>query len=287
MTLAAPASPNQDQITYWNSHAGERWRALQARIDAAFAPLTRVAVAHAAVGVREAVLDVGCGCGATTLELARANGAPNRVLGVDISEPMLGLAVERGESEPGGAPRFLLADAAIHPFERGGFDLVFSRFGVMFFADPVAAFRNLRSALAPSGRLLFICWQPLALNPWLSVPLEAVRPLLPPEEPADPHAPGPFAFADAQRVRGVLKDAGFTGVAVTPHATSLRIAGPGDLAAATDFSAQIGPAARAVAAAEPDARTELKAAIGAALASYAGPEGVTLGGAIWIVSAAA
>ena len=176
------------------------------------------------------MLDVGCGTGETLLRLARAVGPAGRVTGVDISKPMLAVAARRAAGLP--AVETAQADAASHPFPPGGIDLLFSRFGVMFFDDPAAAFRNLRGALAPSGRLAFVCWQPLAANAWFQVPLEVARPLVPQGAEADPEAPGPFAFARPERVRDILAAAGFGAVHIQPLAVSLAVGPPGPEAVA-------------------------------------------------------
>ncbi len=279
------SSANADQITYWNSRAGERWAAMQADIDAVFAPLTKATLDWTDAKPGDRVLDVGCGCGTSTLELARRVGASGRVLGVDVSEPMLGLATERARAVS--QIELRLADASTHPFEPGTRDVVFSRFGVMFFDDPTAAFRNIRTVLTSEGRLAFVCWQPIAENSWFSVPVEAVRPNVPDQPPSDPYAPGPFAFAEPDRVRAILAAAGFSRIVITPHRTTMRLGGPGDLDGAADFSTKIGPAARMLAEVEPEVRAAAMGDVRAALAPFDGPDGVVLGGAVWLVSARA
>ena len=145
------------------------------------------------------MLDIGCGCGATLLELAGRVGPTGSVAGIDISVPMLGRARERLREHMLTNIQVMQSDAATHAFTPGAFDLAFSRFGVMFFDEPVAAFANIRSALAASGRLAFACWAPPQDNPWLVVPLAVARPYLPPQPETDPDAPGPFAFANPDR----------------------------------------------------------------------------------------
>ncbi|MCW6509600.1 class I SAM-dependent methyltransferase [Lichenifustis flavocetrariae] len=283
MTATSSAGPaNTDQIAYWNSVAGERWALLQARIDAVFAPLTGAALAFAAPKSEERVVDIGCGAGATVLGLAQAVGGSGHVLGVDVSKPMLTVAERRVAAETLPQATLLLADASTHTFAPRTFDLVFSRFGVMFFADPVAAFANIRTGLVDGGRLAFACWQPLKANPWFEVPVAALRPLLPPAPPADPLEPGPFAFADADRVRGILDAAGFEDIRIEPHHTRMNLGSP---TAALDFLTQVGPASRALGDAEPENRPALIDAVRSALASHDGPDGIVLGGAIWLVSA--
>ena len=165
--------PNAEQVRYWNEVAGPRWVRFQEGLDRQLAALAEAALGRAAPAPGEAVLDVGCGCGATTLELGRRVGGSGRALGVDISRPMLERARARAQAA-GGAGRLRRGRRADGEFEAGAFDLLFSRFGVMFFTDPAAAFANLRRALRPGGRVAFLCWQRFADNPWMLVPLGAV-----------------------------------------------------------------------------------------------------------------
>jgi SAM-dependent methyltransferase len=147
------------------------------------------------------------------------------------------------------------------PFAPGAIDLAFSRFGVMFFDEPVSALANIRSALAAAGRLVFVCWTPPRDNPWLTVPLAAARPHLPPQPETDPNAPGPFAFADPDRVRSILAGAGYSAVDIAQHDASMRICGPGEIEQAARFAVESGPVARAIASTEPDARAAAEQAI--------------------------
>ena len=288
MTQAATPAPdgNAAQIAYWNDRAAGNWTALQERLDAVFAPLTHDALRAAAAAPGERVIDVGCGCGATILALAERVAPTGHVTGLDVSEPMAARARERIAGAGLGA-EVLVSDATSHPFPRADADLMFSRFGVMFFADPVAAFANLRRAMRPGGRLLFAAWRPLADNAWFSVPLEAARPLLPPQPPPEPDAPGPFAFADADRVRAILAAAGWAHVAAERRDVPMPIAGPGQLAEATDFATRVGALARLLDGEDTDLRSRVRQAVAAALAAHDGPGGITLGGSIWLVSARA
>jgi SAM-dependent methyltransferase len=271
---------NAAQIDYWNGPAGQVWVEAQARLDRMMRPLTERLVDAASVDPGQRVLDVGCGCGETSLALA-ARGA--RVLGVDVSEPMLARARERS----GGIDEivFARADAATHPFEPEH-DLLFSRFGVMFFADPLAAFGNLRGALRPGGRLLFLCWQAARENPWMALAGRAVQPFLPPPEtPPDPRAPGPFAFAEEAWVREILAGAGFLETTVEAVTPTLHLAD--DLEEALAFQQQVGPLARALAELDGPTRDEALAAAREALAPHVTEVGLRLGGACWLVSARA
>jgi SAM-dependent methyltransferase len=232
------------------------------------------------------VLDIGCGCGDTTLELARRVAPGGRVTAVDISAPMLGRAKEAAAAA-GAAAEFLQADAQTHGFAPASFDIAFSRFGVMFFADPTAAFTNIRRAIVSGGRLAFVCWQALPDNPWMVTPFMAAMPHLPPMTPLPPDAPGPFAFADPERVRGILTGAGFSAISIEPLRQALLI-GDSDLDAAVDFLLRMGPTARALRLANDPALTgRVAAAVRDALAPFHTPDGVQMDSAAWIVTAAA
>jgi SAM-dependent methyltransferase len=234
--------PNADQITYWNSRAGETWAAMQKRIDAQINPLGLTAIERLAPADGEKILDIGCGCGTTSFELARHVGASGHVTAVDISKPMLDVARRGAKEAQATNITFLEADAQTYPFQPGSFDVLFSRFGVMFFIDPVAAFKNLLAALKPgSGRLAFVCWRKLPENSWMETPLKAAMRHLPPQAPPDPLAPGPFAFADAGRVRRILTEAGLADVAVTPHDQKIEL---GTLEQAVEHCTRVGPLAR-------------------------------------------
>jgi len=283
----AETGDNADQIAYWNDKAALTWTAFQDRIDRIFAPLTAVILDAAAPVAGERALDIGCGCGATVLELARRVGPAGSVLGLDVSEPMSARARERIAPAGIGNAEVRVSDASATMFPRDDADLLFSRFGVMFFADPAAAFANLRRAMRPGGRLLFAAWRPMLDNAWFSVPLEAARALLPPQPPPEPEAPGPFAFADTGRVRRILAEARWQHVGIKPHDAAMRLAGPGQIEDATEFATRVGPLARALAEVEPDLRLRARQAVADALGVFDGPNGITLSGSIWIVSAQA
>lgn len=280
-------SANEKQIEEWNGGTGERWRRYQARLDDALAPFGAAALDAASPGAGERVLDIGCGCGATTLELARRVGADGYVLGVDISVPMIERARVRAlEQTP--APDFQLTDASQLVFDAGRFDLLFSRFGVMFFDQPVPAFAHLRSLLRSGGRLAFACWRPFAENEWVTLPLEAARPWLPDMPSADPQAPGPFALSEADRTRGILAEAGFANVLIRPFDAGMRI-GTGETALqdAADYMFQIGPIAQRLREQADPTQIEIRQAILRELANYHRPEGILLNAAVWIITATA
>lgn len=280
---------NVAQIDYWNGEVGRRWAELQDRLDAFFVEVTDRAMLAAAAQPGERTLDIGCGCGATLLELARRVGPHGAVSGFDVSDVMLSVAQRRIESEGLTQARTMLADAATHRFEPDSADLVFSRFGVMFFDRPTEAFANIRTAIAPGGRLDFVCWRPLDENGWVTVPLDAVRPFIEPEDgaPADPHAPGPFAFADPVRLRGILAEAGFSAIGIEPADVMLRLASAGQFKTAANLITQIGPVSRALKAVDETRRAAGEAAVARVLESHDGSGGIRLPAAIWVVTARA
>jgi len=212
-------SPNSAQAELWNGRGGEIWTRLQSRLDRLFEPLTAALLSAAAPKSGESIVEIGCGCGDLTLSLAQACGGRGHILGIDISTRMLERAKSREIEARAMADmafiHWLHADAMLHRFEPYTADLVISRFGVMFFADPVRAFSNIRKALKPGGRLALLCWGALEENPWITLPLAAVHDLIEPKPPIPAGAsfsPGPFAFADAQTVLPILSEAGFSNV---------------------------------------------------------------------------
>jgi ubiquinone/menaquinone biosynthesis C-methylase UbiE len=276
---------NDAQIAYWNDRAAVTWTALQDRMDTMFAPLTARALSAAAPQPKERVIDVGCGCGATILELAGLVGPKGDVLGVDVSKPMTARARDRIAAARLGNAQVQVSDASTHAFEPASADLLFSRFGVMFFADPAAAFANLRRGIRPGGRLLFAAWRPFVDNSWFSVPHAAAAHLLPPQPPPDPHAPGPFAFADADRVHHILDTAGWTDITLTRQDMPMRLAGPGRTTEAAEFATRIGALARALADTSEEVKAQAAERVAEALRDYDGPEGIHLAGSVWLVSA--
>ena len=284
--MSAPDPPRASQS--FVEKAGEAWVRLQDRTDALIDPLGRVAIERLGVVAGERILDVGCGCGQTLLQLAEIAGPSGQVLGVDISPPMLARARERIAGRPTIA--VALGDAQAYAFAPGAFDALYSRFGVMFFDDARAAFRNLRAAARSSGRLSFVCWQDLAKNPWAARPLEAVMRLLP--ESAMPDMlregrPGPFFMSDPARVRAILADAGWKDVSLEPVEMPLHLGRAATLDEALEYSLQIGPAARAMADAPETLKPALEAALREALAPFASARGVIMDGAAFVVGARA
>ena len=275
--------PNTEQIAFWNGDAADKWIAHDALLERMLRRLGLGAMARAAPVAGEYALDVGCGCGNTTLELARRVAPGGDVTGVDLSSRMLAVARKRAEGAP--APvRLVNADAETHDLPAAAFDIVFSRFGVMFFKHPEVAFANLHGALRPGGRLAFVCWRGAGNNPWMTIPLEAARPHLPESEPADPDAPGMFAFARAARIEGILAGAGFTDIRIEAHDERLRV-GEGDLDACVALVLRLGPLSGALREAGEDAVPAVTAAVRRAVAPHHAGDALEMDSSTWIVSA--
>ena len=233
------AEENTEQKEFWEGFAAI-WVERQADMDALFTPVLQGTLDRAVLTPGARVMDIGCGTGTSTIEAARLVGPDGHTLGVDISDPMLVRARELARNVTNAS--FLTADVADHPFEDGGFDVVISRFGVMFFADPVKAFSNIRRALKPGGRLSMSCWSNLAANPWFSEAMYAAKSRLGTPPPVNPDDPGPLAFRDIDRVTGILDAAGFQDIA--GNAVPVMLTPPGNAAHAARLAASIGPAAR-------------------------------------------
>ncbi len=283
MSIPLAHEGNADQIAYWNGPGGRRWTERQETQDALFAPITEMLFARARVAPGERVVDVGCGCGATTFEIARRVGAKGGVVGLDISAPMIARARELTPSDA--AAEFLLADATLHEFAPESADLLFSRFGVMFFADPVLSFANLRKGLKRGGRIVFACWREPRLNAWQMIPLKAACRHVPRLPDIGPDDPGPFSFASEERVRRILTSAGFEPIALTPVDLEVDIAVGRGFEAALDTSLHIGAASRALEGQPDELRAAAAAEIRAALAPHQRGMSVPLAAAIWIVEA--
>jgi SAM-dependent methyltransferase len=281
MSTSDDSSVNAAQIEYWNATAGETWALFQEQLDRQIAPLGLEALRVLAPATGERIIDIGCGCGQTSLDLARRVGRNGHVVGVDISAPMLDVARHRPLSGSALRPQFREVDAQSVDLGHSVFDAAFSRFGVMFFSDPVAALSNIRRSMKPHGRLGFVCWRPLSENTWMLAPLNAALPFLPPPPPADPLAPGPFAFSDAARVRSILLDAGFGLVTIEPFDAMI---GSGDIEQTLALTFKVGPLGAALRE-NPQQKGNVADAVREVLTHYATPAGVLMPAAVWIVLA--
>lgn len=283
MASLEASGPNAGQIEFWNGPAGDSWTTFMESQDRMLHPLGGAAMAAAEIAPGHSIIDIGCGCGATTLELARRAGPEGHVLGVDISTPMLERAGQRAAAEENCSIDLQNRDAATYQFAPQSFDRVFSRFGVMFFADPVAAFSNIRAALKPDGRLAFVCWRSLDLNPWMATTISVATQYIERPEPPAPDAPGPFAFREPDRVKAILSDAGFANIAITPHDMALEF--EADIAGTVSKLIQLGPMAQPIAQAPQDTQDRIRADLAAAIQDYHTDDGVKIDSANWIVTA--
>jgi len=284
MRRLTDTGPNAEQIRYWNEDAGPKWVAFGDRLDGHIEALGRLAMDRAAVAAGERVLDVGCGCGHSTLLLGERVGAAGHVTGIDISAPMLERAAQRARDAGAANLDFAVADAQTAELAGGPFDLVYSRFGVMFFQDPPAAFANLRRVLGAEGRLAFVCWQPLGANPWLLEPLLAAGKHVELPAPPEPGAPGPFSLGDRDHLRAVLGEAGYERIEIEGVETQLTLGGSGGVDEATGFLLEgVGPTSRILAQADAATRDAVAQAVRQVVASHLTPEGVRMDCAVWTV----
>ena len=270
---------NELQKEFWNGPAGNTWVELQERLDRMLRPLTLPALEAAAVVQGERVIDVGCGCGSTTIALVEQGAS---AWGIDLSAPMLERAKERAGSRKNIA--FSQLDAAQASYSPDH-HLLFSRFGVMFFADPYATFKRLRSSLVEAGRLTFLCWQEASRNPWMSTAGAAVRKYFPVDKAGDDnnHEPGPFAFADPDYVRDVLVTSGYMDIEIAPVRATLHVAS--DLDDAIWFQSRVGPLARVLQELAGEALDNALADARDALADHLTKDGINLDAATWLVKA--
>jgi SAM-dependent methyltransferase len=272
---------NTGMVEYWNGRPADVWVAEAERFDSLLAPFGRRLLTAAALQTGERVLDVGCGNGAVSLDAARAVGPSGRVTGVDLSAPMLGVARRRAEEQEVDVD-FVQCDAQTASFDRP-FDIVISRFGVMFFDDPEVAFANLAEAAGPGGRLYFVCWQEMFANEWIAVPAMAMVAHVGIPELPEPGSPGPFAMANAEHTRGLLESAGWSEVLVEEHKDGMRMGRDPEDVVAFMLSDEMGR--RLVEGKDPEAVQAGTEAALEALRPYATPEGVVLSGAYWLVTA--
>jgi SAM-dependent methyltransferase len=275
---------NTAQHEYWNTVGGPRWIGLGGLVERRNLTFNDLLLGRSAVALDESVLEIGCGTGATTIPLAEAVGPRGRVVGVDISEPMLAGARQRLAESGLGNISLVQADAQVRRLEAGRFDLIVSRFGVMFFADPVAAFSNLLPAARPGGRLCFVCWGPLEENRHWMIPYEVALRHLGPPAPTPPHAPGPLAFSDRDYVRGILERAGFADVVVDRETPDIIGSTPEEEA---EYACVMGPPARLIDEKKPDqaVRATIRQEMADAFAAYARGGPMLLPSTVFLVTA--
>ena len=282
--MAAPEEINADMLAFWNGKGGHTWVARQRHTDITLAPVSDALIAFAAPRAGERVVDIGCGCGAPTLEIARAVGSSGRVTGFDISGPMLAESGRRADAAGIANVDWRQDDPATAELHE--YDLLTSAFGVMFFGDLVAAFANMRRAAAAHARMAFVCWRELAENPWMQVPMSAVSQHLPPRPKPVPNAPGMFAFADPGHVCEVLAAAGWTPPRFEKLDMDLDIAAGRGLDEAVIQSTEIGAVNSWLRNQPGEIVSAAVASLREALVPYVEGNQVRLPGAMWLVSSA-
>lgn len=268
-------SDNAEQAEFWNGRMGDAWVGVEANIDKMLAPLTEPAISRLSPAVGQRIIDIGCGCGSTSITIAD-QGA--EVWGIDISDKMIRQANSKNSNVT-----FSVADAASLPFE-ATYDAVFSRFGIMFFSDPEAAFKNLKSALKPSGRLVFLCWQAPVNNPWMAMVAQALQPYQPDDLPTpDPAAPGPFSLADPDRIKTLFTAAGFTDIGIESIEREIYLGKDTD--EAIEFQQHVGPLSALLAITEASKHDELIGVVRDLFKPLVGSKGIRLPAAVWLVDA--
>jgi ubiquinone/menaquinone biosynthesis C-methylase UbiE len=278
-------NPNEDQIEYWDEVSGPKWVAMQAELDEQLAPLQNALIDFLAPCEGDTILDIGCGCGASTLALAQRVGDSGTVTGLDVSKPMLAHARHRATDTGRTNIQFNEGDAQTEALPNDTYDIITSRFGIMFFSDPVAAFANLKSSLKSDGKLAFMCWRKMEDNPWMTVPVIAAAAHVELPAPPEKHAPGPFAFADEEYLRGLLSKAGFQHIEARPFDTGMVMGADGDLDNSIDFMTKIGPLSRLLQEVDADTVAEVKESIRDALKSFTTSKGIELNAGVWLVRA--
>ncbi len=274
-----------EQTRLWNGRSGNAWVDAQAVIDEMYKPLEAMLVDAAAVTAPRRLLDVGCGTGGTTVAVARKLGATRSCVGVDISEPMVAAARLRAEQAGMSAAQvsFICGNAESYAFEPGGFDMILSRFGVMFFDDPVRAFANLRRAAADDAALRLIIWRSPAENPFMTTAERAAAPLLPNLPPRVPNEPGQFGLADGERVSGILKASGWADIALEPVDVDCTF----PESALVPYLTRFGPVGRVLNEADERTQARVIETVRAAFDPYVHGADVRFTAACWMVSARA
>lgn len=232
---------NKAQADYWTSPAGLKWIEHEHALDTAMVGMLDMMLDAADIVSTDRIIDIGCGTGASTIEAAR-RVLEGRVLGVDISDPLLTRAASRAAADGAQNTSFLLADAQTHDFSDQHFDLLVSRLGMSFFSDTVAALQNLSHALNDRGRMVFVCWASVVQNPWFAIPKRAAEERLGPQPKGDPDAPGPTAFQDCSRVVDLMARAGVSNIEA--HPVEIFLTPPGGVSGAARAASRVGPAAR-------------------------------------------
>jgi len=279
--MSKSEQPNIQQAALWNDGSGKAWAEMQPVLDRVLAPFEPLVVDTGYPGEGGNVLDIGCGAGATTLAMARRVGTSGRCVGLDISRPLVALAAERARAESLTNATFVAGDAQAYAFDPGQFDAVVSRFGVMFFDDPMAAFANMRRAARRGGKLAFVAWRGPADNDFMTAAARAAASFLPPMPQPDPVAPGQFAFADGARVKRILQESGWTSIEVERADVTCQVS-ESDLMA---YATRLGPVGAALREVDPVTAQKITAALPSAFAPFVKDGTARFIAACWLVTA--
>lgn len=269
---------NKEQIEYWNGEVGQRWRDYHSQIEAMLSPFTKILFDEIGDIEGKNTLDIGCGAGETSQILSQAGAV---VTGIDISEPLLSVAKSRDILNS----KFIEADATIYNFESNKFDMAISRFGVMFFIEPITSFINIAKSLKPNAKLRFVCWQAPNLNQWVYEPLKALEGIAQAGAAQHPDDPGPFAFARNERVIEILSNSGFCEINFTPHICKMQFAPNSGLFGGIEYLTKMGPASRAYTQLDEGKKEIAKSKLANALNEFVVDNTLQLNGAIWLVEA--
>ena len=274
---------NNDMREFWNGIGGHKWINYQKILNSSLETFGREAMIVAKATSCDHVLDIGCGCGDTSIEIARKVGPKGKVTGIDVSEVILNQAQEHALTMTN--LNFECVDAQYYDFDPQVCDLAYSRFGVMFFDDPGAALGNIRKALKPGGRMVFVCWQPVKNNQWINLPLDIAAKFLAPPPPSGPEVPGPFSFGETKRITEILEIAGFNSISISPYNAKFNL-GKNSIEAA-DFISSIGPSSYLMDNPDTDeiTKTNFINDLRQTLALHETRNGIDLNAATWIVSA--
>ena len=280
--METSAVTNEEQARYWNGDEAAHWLVHEGRYERMLAPFTGHLLTATAIGRADRVVDIGCGTGSTTRAAGRI-AIDGEALGVDLSRPMLRQAARRAREEGLANVRFDHGDAQVYGFTPGTADVATSRFGMMFFTDPAAAFANIARGLRPGGRLVFVCWQNLADNEWIVVPGAAAARHVALSPLDDPTVPGPFSLGERDRIATVLHAAAIGDVGIEPLAEPLWMGH--DVADAVTFLESNGIWKSLVRDADPPMVARAREAVQVALEPYVTPDGLLLGSRAWLITA--
>ena len=274
---------NQEQKEFWNEKKGDIWVSLEHNIDKMLGPLGDQAIKILKPKVGEKILDIGCGTGSTSQTLSNLVGESGLVTGIDISKPILNFAIKKKESKKIKNINFIQADAQNHQFSNSNYNAIFSRFGVMFFEDPIAAFKNIKKSLVRNGRLTFVCWSNREENDWINLSSNVASQFLELPPKANPKDPGPFAFEDYFYIKEILIKAGWSNIKIKAYKKKIII---GDtLDSAADFLSRMGPMSVPFENANEQTKEKVVSALKECYSKYFTPKGVEFHFSSWIVSA--